>query len=305
MNSYGRRKITQSAILLIITVIIVILSVIFVCLGYDVAADIREFFGISYHIGEDEDLIRIIDVGQGDSILVHSNGRSVLIDTGMPDESEKLCKKLMSYGIKQIDTAILTHYHMDHAGGLRRIAEKFELNNLILPEIGEPQEGTDSALAAAEVVKGTSGGVFTAVQGMTVEVGEIELTVLLCAGDLDSENDRSLVIMARIDEVKFLLMSDAEQAAESVLLDEGLMLDCDVLKVAHHGSKTSTSQRFIDAVTPEYAVISCGEDNVYNHPHDETVTRLQDSGANVYRTDLIGDITFFVEDGKIRMETEK
>ena len=111
--------------------------------------------------------------------------------------------------------------------------------------------------------------------------------------------------MVEIDEVKFLFTGDAETKAEKYILEQNLKLDCDVLKVSHHGSNTSSSKEFLDATTPEYAVISVGEGNMYNHPHNVTLEKLKQANAKIYRTDKQGDITFNVDDREIKIITEK
>ena len=140
---------------------------------------------------------------------------------------------------------------------------------------------------------------------MNFRLGEFEITVLGVFDDRKNENNRSIIAVAEIDGIKFLFTGDAEEKEEKYLLGEQLNLDCDVLKVPHHGSSTSSSKEFLNAVTPEYAVISVGENNVYGHPHKETLQALTEANAKVYRTDQSGDITFNVNDGKITVETEK
>ena len=124
-------------------------------------------------------------------------------------------------------------------------------------------------------------------------------------GDMQDENNKSVIVMAEIDGIKFLFTGDAEAKTEKALLDEGLNVDCDVLKVGHHGSSSSCSQSFLKAATPEYAAISVGENNIYSHPNDSVISALQNCGAQILRTDTDGDITFYVENGEIRTVTEK
>ena len=111
--------------------------------------------------------------------------------------------------------------------------------------------------------------------------------------------------MAEIGDIKFLFTGDGELIAENELLKRTKDIDCDVLKVAHHGSKTSTNYEFLKATTPEYAVISVGKGNSYNHPHDESVTALEKADAEIYRTDYHGDIIFYIQNGEISIKTEK
>ena len=123
--------------------------------------------------------------------------------------------------------------------------------------------------------------------------------------DKKNENNRSLFTVAEIDGIKFLFTGDAETKAEKYLLNENLNIDCDVLKVSHHGSDTGTSKEFLEAVTPDYAVISVVEGNIYSHPHKETLDLLKNYNAQIYRTDEQGDITFEIDNRKISVNTEK
>jgi competence protein ComEC len=140
---------------------------------------------------------------------------------------------------------------------------------------------------------------------MNFKIGEFEITVLATFGTMELENNRSIITMAEIDGKKFLLAGDIESGAEKYLLKENLNLTCDVLKVAHHGSSTSSKMDFLKAVSPEMAVISVGKDNFYGHPHSEVLSALEHIGADIYRTDIDGDVSFFIEDGEIVPKTEK
>ena len=284
----------------------VLLVAIIACADDDLIKRVRGYFGIVPDLDREVDFVRFIDVGQGDCALIQSNGRTLLIDTGDLDTQISLCSKLNNYGISRIDATVISHFHMDHIGGLEAIAERFFLPNLIMPVMGSTQEGTDAAKSASVVVRESDGGVYTAVQGMNFILGDFDITVLYYPdiAAAEEENDRSLFLMAKIGDKKFLFTGDAEAAAEEQLLGAGLNIDCDVLKVAHHGSASSTGEAFLDACTPEYAAISCGKDNTYGHPDDNVLSRLEKRKIELYRTDISGDITFYVENGGIRVETE-
>lgn len=305
MNRYGKRNRIRNIATLVLIMAAVIVTIFFICADEQLTDRIRGYFGIVPRTDIDADYIRVVDVGQGDSILICSNGASMMIDTGDIAAAENLCAKLNCYGIKALDILMLTHFHIDHAGGLSAVSERFFPKNLILPPIDEPQEGTPAAYAASKVVEGLGGGVYTAYPNLTVQVGDFDVKVLTFFGDLESENDRSMFVMAQLGNKRFLFTADAEHAAESVLLDEGINIKCDVLKVAHHGSETSSSERFLDACDPEYAVISCGKNNSYGHPHETTLAKLENRDIKIYRTDISGDVTFYVENDEIRVGTEK
>lgn len=304
-NSAERR--TLKGIVAVAVICVVVLLTALVAFSDDDFTDrVRSYLGIVPAIDSQEDFVRFIDVGQGDSALIQSNGRTLLIDTGDLDTQIDLCSKLNKYGIRRIDTTVISHFHIDHVGGLEAVAKRFYLANLIMPQMGEKQDGTEAAVAGSVVVSKADGGVYTALQGMNFVLGDFDITVLYCPdmSGKDDENNRSLFLMAKIGDRKFLFTGDAEKKAEEQLLGDGLDIDCDVLKVAHHGSSTSTTDAFLDACTPEYAAISCGKYNTYGHPAEEVLSRLEKRKVKLYRTDISGDVTFYVENDDIRVETE-
>lgn len=268
-------------------------------------SDVSKKLGYSPYTDGASDFIRFYDVGQGDCALIYSNGKTALIDTGDTETAYDICNTLKKDGIKTIDALLITHYHTDHTGGLSDIVERFTVNNLILPEMSKTKEKIDYAKYVRQSVLAEDGEVFSAVKGMHFNVGEFEITVIGYYPELDDENDKSIFVMAEINGKKFLFTGDAGNAAEKKLLADSINFDCDVLKVGHHGSGTSTSKNFLLKATPEYAVISVGLGNQYSHPHEQALSRLETAGAKVYRTDLDGTLTFLVEGENIRIETEK
>lgn len=249
-----------------------------------------------------KDFIEFTDVGQGDAAIIYSNGYCAVIDVGIPKAAGQLSEDLGEYGITQIDVVIISHLHEDHVGALPQIAERFDIDNLIMPAVTSKsilaaKDGKDIAVKAGTAY-------YEAVTGMNFKLGDFEITVL---SDFDSsdENNRSLFVMAEIDGKRALFTGDAEASYEGLLLDQNLDIDCDILKVGHHGSKTSSSKSFLGTTTPEYAVISVGEGNTYHHPHNQTLTALKSFKAKIFRTDKDGDITFNFNDGKILPTKEK
>ena len=251
------------------------------------------------------DFVKITDVGEADSILIYSDGCSAVIDVGTENSVPNILDDLDSARIKDIDALIVTHLHTDHAGGLPELAKRREIDNLIIPELESSAEAAQLVKTAKRTVTAKGGNVYTAVQGMNFEIGEFTVTVLAYYDDMRDENNKSVIVMAEIDGIKFLFTGDAEAKTEKALIDEGLNIDCDVLKVAHHGSSSSSSQSFLKAATPKYAAISVGANNIYSHPTESVISALENCGAQILRTDTDGDITFYVENGEIRTVTEK
>lgn len=258
---------------------------------------------LSPRFDETQDFVKFMDVGQGDSALIYSNGYSAVIDMGLPTAAADIYSDLSDCFIKEIDVVLISHLHSDHLGAFQKVAENYRVKNLIMPQILTSNLG--AATNIKNFVVSSGGGFYSAVQGMNFKIGEFEVTLLGLYNDKKNENNRSIFTVAEIDGVKFLFTGDAETKAEEYLLGENLNIDCDVLKVSHHGSNTGTNKEFLEAVTPEYAVISVGEDNMYSHPHKETLDALKDQNAEIYRTDKNGDITFNINNGKIDVSTEK
>lgn len=254
--------------------------------------------------GDGEDFVKVIDVGQGDSILIHSNGYSALIDTGTEDSSNDLATVLRNENIEIIDVLILTHLHTDHTGGVEYIFKNFEVQTLILPELSTFSDGIYSAELAIDKITRAGGNLFKACEDMTFDIGDFTVTVIGTYYDILDENNRSLIIKADIEGNSFLFMGDAEGKTERRLLNDKKDISCDVLKVGHHGSNTSTVREFLEKANPKYAAISVGKDNQYNHPHLATLKQLEKRGIKTLRTDISGDITFNIENRKIVAKTE-
>ncbi len=253
----------------------------------------------------DKDFVRFIDIGQGDCALIYSNGYSALIDTGIEESAAELCAHLQSLGIETIDALVLSHLHDDHTGGVEKITENFKIANVILPEISTYSDELGTAQLAINKVTASGGGVYAAKQGLNFKIGDFELTVLAAYGEMSDENNRSVMLCAEMDDIKFLFTGDAEAKAEKMLLSEGIDLKCDVFKAGHHGSSTSNCDELLKAVSPRFVAISAGKGNMYGHPHSEILSAFEYIGAEVFRTDTDGDITFYIKDGVLTHKTEK
>ncbi len=252
-----------------------------------------------------DDFVKVIDVGQGDSILIYSNGYSALIDTGISENANNVCAVLDRCEVDTIDVLLLTHLDSDHTGGVSKVCEFYGISNLILPELSVESEGLPAAEIAINKVAKSGGEILMAKQGMNFEIGEFTITVIGCYTEMKTENSRSVITMAEIDGKKFLLTGDIEAKAEKALIRDGIDFKCDVLKVAHHGSSSSSTDDFLKKAKPRYAAISVGEFNSYGHPHNNVLSALNYYGAEILRTDSGGDITFYVKNGKISVDTSR
>ena len=251
----------------------------------------------------DEDFVRFIDVGQGDSILLSSNGYTALIDFGNEsDFGSTLLLDLESYGVKRLDCVILSHYDTDHVGGGAKVIGGIETKYAVLPEQDDRSEKSYDNFCYA--LEESQAEIYSARLGTVINIGDFEITVLAYNRDAENSNDKSVVVMAKIHGKKFLFTGDAGVEVEKQMLADKINVDCDVYKAAHHGSRGSNSKEFILAASPQYAVFSVGASNSYGHPHSEVIDILDEVGAKIYRTDRMGDITFRVTDGTISVETE-
>ena len=238
--------------------------------------------------------VYFLDVGQGDSELVRiPDGDDVfcaLIDSGEYVYADRLTNLLRGLGVERIDALICTHPHTDHIGSMARIVQRFEIGMVYMPRLPDDQVPTtagyealldaleEKELAAVPLCSGTE----------IFGPDSVEFQVIAPETDdlWSSLNNYSGVIRMVYGDTAFLFAGDAEKESESRMLKQGYELEADVLKCGHHGSRTSTSAKFLKAVNPQYAVISCGEDNYYGHPHEQVLEKLNMLGTNIYRTDM-------------------
>ena len=244
--------------------------------------------GKARDLPEDGLLIHFIDVGQGDSILIQQKDHSMLVDAGENDQGEVVVSYLKEQGVTRLDYVIGTHPHSDHIGGLDNVIRAFEVGRVFLPPAEHTTATFEDVLDAVEA-RGLS---LTMPQvGDVWELGEASFTILSPNDDYgDDLNNWSIGIRVEYGENHAVLCGDAEALAEEDICENVPELQADILKAGHHGSSTSSSDLFLDRVNPTWAVIQCGKDNSYGHPHQETLEKFQKRGIGVFRTDLEGTI---------------
>ena len=231
--------------------------------------------------------IHFIDVGQADSALVTCDGHSMLIDGGNADDSNLVYSVLQRETDGHLDYVVGTHAHEDHIGGLSGAFEADTADVTFCPVTEYDSKAFRNFKTRADE---RGGGITVPAVGDTFTLGEASITVVAVNSVHEDTNNTSIVIRIVYGDTSFLFTGDAEQETEEKILETGQDIESTVLKVGHHGSSTSTSQAFLDAVSPTYAVISCGKDNSYGHPHSETLAKLASAGVEVLRTDELGDI---------------
>ncbi|MEG6615758.1 ComEC/Rec2 family competence protein [Peptococcaceae bacterium 1198_IL3148] len=242
-------------------------------------------------------LVHYLDVGQADSILVQlSNGQNMLIDAGNNDDGQLVTGYLKEQGVKKIDYLVGTHPHEDHIGGLDTVINQFEIGNVYLPKVTHTTKTYQDVLVA---LKDKGLKVIAAKAGVEIlNEDELQAIIISPINDHYQElNDYSAVIKLNYQHTSFLFTGDAEELAENEILTSGIDVKATVLKVGHHGSVSSTSDKFLAAVNPKLAIISVGTNNDYGHPHQQTLERLNKAGISVLRTDQQGTI-IIKSDGK-------
>ncbi|MBO0589300.1 MBL fold metallo-hydrolase [Sporosarcina sp. E16_8] len=234
--------------------------------------------------------VHYIDVGQADATLIeYSQGDeafAILIDTGDWNSTE-VVSYLQSQNITNIDIVAVTHPHADHIGQLDKIINTFDVSEVWMNGETTSSQVFSNALAAIE---NNNADYYEPEVGDVFDIGPLEVAVLHPKSLSGDTNNNSIAIRLQYGEVSFLFTGDGEEDAESEMLTSGANLKADILQVGHHGSKTSTTDRFLNAVKPDIAIYSASDDNQYGHPHIETINRLEKSGALVYGTDVHGTV---------------
>lgn len=236
---------------------------------------------------EDNLNIHFFDIGQGDCIIITQGGHAMMIDAGENDKGTAIQAYLNYLGIETLEYFVLTHPDSDHIGGADVILYKFDCQTVLMPDQAADTRTYHDVIQAMKT-KGYS-AVHPEV-GDTYAFGGASFTILGPVQKYSDNNNNSIVLRMTYGSNTFLFTGDAEAEAEADILEEGLEVRADVLKAGHHGSSTSTSDEFLEAVSPEYAVISCGEGNKYGHPHAETMNKFRQNGITVYRTDEQGTV---------------
>lgn len=248
-----------------------------------------------------------IDVGQGDSILVQAGGESYLIDAGNPEEGPNVVDFLRSRGVEELDAMIATSGDADHSGGLADVLDAFTVGDIYVS--GYPKETLTYAnfLRTAREEVDEEGASFSALEsGMSLDWAGMRVDVLNppAAGGGDeysNANDSSVALLITYGRARVILAGDAEKEAEEYIASSPRSGSVTVMKVNHHGSNTSTNPAFLSRYRPEVAVIQSGEDNSYGHPTPEVLKRLDEAGAEVFRTDMHGDVIVDIDQNEVEV----
>lgn len=231
--------------------------------------------------------VHFIDVGQGDATLIKADGHAMLIDAGENDKGTAVQLYLKKQGVEQLDYLVLTHTDSDHIGGADVIISKFDIGQIFLSDFKKDNRTYRDLM---DSMRNRHMSFSTPKTGAEYELGNATFTILAPNDTYDDPNNSSIALIVDYGKNAFLFSGDCEEEAERDILANGINLDVDVYQAGHHGSRTSSSEEFLDEMSPAYAVISCAQGNRYGHPHAQTLNNLRARGIRVFRTDEQGSV---------------
>ena len=269
---------------------------VYTSVGITEPTDVFENYDMSAHF---------IDVGKADSIYVNCKDKNILIDGGEKDTYNTVVEYLKKKGIKKLDLVIASHPHSDHIGGLVEVLNEFKIGKVLMPKLRDDIVPTSKVYENFLLaIDKNNIPVEIAISGNTFYIGNLKIEIFAPNKQYDSINNNSIVAKLIYKNISFLFTGDAEKESEQDILSKNFDIKSTVLKVGHHGSKTSTTNAFLKRVNPEYAVICVGEDK-YNLPKKETINKLKNCGAKIYRTDLNGTVVLATNGDDIKVVTSR
>lgn len=250
--------------------------------------------------------VHYIDVGQADCSLIICGEDTILIDAGDVDSYDAIHVYLTAQNVSEIDYLILTHAHADHIGSADEVLKNYTVKNVIMPKYtAENMPTSETYEDLLYALADSNANVIAAKPGNSCTLSECSFSVLAPNADYTELNNSSVVIRLLYGNMAFLFQGDAEKKSEQAILDADFPVSANVIKLGHHGSNTSSTAGYLSAVNPQLAVISCGEDNAYNHPNEKVLKRLDDLKIDYRRTDRNGNIVVTSDGDTISVETEK
>ncbi len=246
--------------------------------------------------------LHMLDVGQGDSLLLECDGSYMLVDAGEVDKGNRVVEYLKGQNVRRLSYAVITHPHSDHFGGMKKVLQSIPTDSIVMTEAYNTTRAWESLIDYID--KENFNVVFPKTNDV-FNVGGCKVNIYSPNIDNDNKNNCSLVLRAVYDNMAVLLTGDAEKSEEKEILESGFNVQADVLKLGHHGSSTSTSSEFLKKVSPSLALISCGKNNDYGHPHNEILSKLKNSDIPVMRTDLDKAVTVSLCNNKITVLASK
>ena len=302
------KKIIKNKKINLLNVLVFIFALIYIIFGTDVIKDIKNNVASVSNVTNNSENVKLqdnvnlevyfLDVGQADSILIKLEDEYMLIDAGNNEDGVKLVNYFNELGIKEFKYVFGTHPHEDHIGGMDDIINNFKIDNYYMPDKITTTKTFEDVLDALI----NNNLQYTILEkGDEFNLSSANFKVIYAGDETNDINDSSIVLKLTYGNNSFLLTGDATSNVEKTLLNDDIKSD--VLKVAHHGSNYSSTDEFLDVVSPKYAVISVGKNNSYNHPSNSTLKKLNDRNIKLYRTDLDGTIKFTSDGENITITT--
>lgn len=245
--------------------------------------------------------VYFIDIGQGDSALLEYNNHYMLIDAGDNNKENFIVEYLNSKNIKTLDYVICTHPHADHIGGIDAVLSNFDIEQIYMSEASSTTKTFEDVI---DEIINKNLKVKKPIVGEKITFDDLPIEIISPNQEYDKLNNNSIVLKLTYEDISFLFTGDAEEIAENDILNSDFDISANVLKVGHHGSDTSTSDEFLKAVNPQYAVISCGKDNQYGHPYEATLQKLKNNNIEILRTDENGTIIFSTDGENLKIITD-
>lgn len=257
----------------------------------------------------DGDVLRVhmIDCGQGDAFLFEQNEQYALIDCGTRSTGKDVVNYLNKQGVSELQFIVGTHPHDDHMGGMEKVLDSTKCNQIYMPKIEKNQVTTNWYMSLMKKIKTNKIKVSNPSVNDNFMLGNATFKVVAQFTPDETKqnlNNYSTVIKVSFGDMDILMTGDAEVPVEKEILKSNIPIDCEILKLGHHGSTTSTSNEFLKAVSPDYALVSCGLGNKYNHPCEETMNKVEKANIQVYRTDESGDVIVSMYQNKIVFDKE-
>ncbi len=250
-------------------------------------------------------IMTMIECGQADSFLFQQGNFVALVDCGTRSTGDDVVEYLKSIGITKIDLLFGTHPHDDHMGGMYDVITNFKIGKIIIPKIKVGEVTTNWYLKLVEEIKDKNHTVEHPTTNTVYTLGEATISILGPLSEPDDNlNNYSTVMKVTYGNMDVLMTGDAEKEVEAEIIASGVNLDAEILKVGHHGSNTSSTEEFLDAIDPDYALISCKVGNKHDHPTADTMEKLKERNIEVYRTDESGTVILTITANDVTFNTD-
>lgn len=308
-NQKTNKKKSKGIVVSVITLLILcVCCVISFVPGMPSWSDISKKASVNNSISTNDNLFyaHFIDVGQADCELIICGDDTILIDAGDVDSYNTVKTYLDLYNVTDIDYFVITHAHSDHIGSADDIINNYKIDNVIMTRLNESNTPTTAVYEnLLNALSNCNANIIAATPGSHYALQNFSFDVIAPVKDYIDLNNTSVVIKVQYQNSVFLFDGDAEEKSEKDIMAAGYDVSADVIKLGHHGSNTSSCDEFLEAVNPQIAVISCGKDNKYHHPSEETLLKLNKYNISYFRTDINGNVVISSDGINISVKTDR